>query len=197
MFNRLFSLWRKPATVPARVAAQPMPTSVPHAPYQTPTSARTVSRPSVSGIDYHPGLVGDLKDEHAALVRTYGAIGAAMQKGEWAEASRQLRALRTMLTDHFLKERVLLYCYLQNMLPRGDKQAWALFQDFKVEMGSIGKAAMSFVDRHAAPEVFLDPRVRSAFSEEYDAIGKVLAERIGREETQLYPMYRMPSTPVH
>ncbi|HKX44658.1 MAG TPA: hemerythrin domain-containing protein [Burkholderiaceae bacterium] len=195
--GRFFSFWRKPRSLPPAVA--PASTMPPTPPVLRPDAVRTrvPARPAGSGIAYRPDLVDELKAEHAALVDVYTAVDMAMKKGQWREVSRLLGVMRGLLTDHLLKERVLLYCYLQNMLPPGDTKAQTLFHGFKVEMGSIGKAAFKFVDAHASPEVFADEKVRAAFFEQYAVIGKVLVERIHREETQLYPMYRPTSTATH
>lgn len=192
MFTHLFTFWRKPSLVPAKVprAAAPLPRAMASAPI-----APTL-RPALPGarlqVEYHAGLVDELRAEHAALLTLYGAIGRAMAQNQWPEVSAMLRKLRSALTDHLLKERASLYGYLERVIPEDDDMR-ALFLGFKIEMGSVGKTVFDFVDRHAAYAVFEDPQRRAAFAEEYAAIGRVLGDRIAREESQLYPMYQVRS----
>ncbi|VTU15162.1 hypothetical protein SRS16CHR_01389 [Variovorax sp. SRS16] len=194
MFTHFFTFWRKPRPVPPPAPRSPAP--LPDAVARMPAVAR-LSRPSARGdglrVEYHAGLVDELRAEHEGLLVLYDAIGRAMGQNRWPEVSAQLRKLRGMLTSHLLKERVSLYCYLQRVIPEDDDMH-ALFLGFKIEMGAIGKIAFNFVDRHAASEVFDDPARQAAFREQYASIGQVLTDRIVREEAQLYPMYQARSS---
>ena len=188
MFSSIFNFWRgSPASRGAHLA-RPMP-AAPRAPV---ASVPARFRPYDSSIDHHPALIAELRAEHAMLLEAYGQVGEAMRHERWKSVAEGLVRLRSMLTDHLLKEGAKLYCYLQRNLDY-DEDTYSLFRNFKTEMGGIGKAAFAFVARYANLINLQTPTQQAAFKAEYEAIGAVLVDRIKREEAQLYPLYQPAS----
>lgn len=191
MIGSILGRWRKARTrVSATPTMPPRATAVPHAARPAP-APRPVVRPMLKrniNIAFHPSLIEELEADHAALLVVYGELGSAVERAQWDQVGPMLIKLRSMLTDHLLKEGVKLYCYLQGVFADDDDVS-SLFRHFKTEMGGIGKVAFAFVDRYAAAGALKTPTAQAAFAEEYATIGKVLVDRIEREEKQLYPLY--------
>lgn len=59
--------------------------------------------------------------------------------------------------------------------------------DLRHEMDGIGKAATTFLSKYA--RLAEEAALQATFLAELDAVGRVLVERIQREESVLYPMY--------
>lgn len=139
-----------------------------------------------TGIHYHADLVGRLHDDHKELLRVYGMIKTAFDKGDYLTVSQRLGELRGGLQSHLLTENLLLYVYLDHCLA-ADETNSELIRGFRHEMDQIGKVAMRFLKKYEA--IGVDKDLAPSFAEEFATIGQVLGERIKKEETVLYPLY--------
>ena len=63
-----------------------------------------------------------------------------------------------------------------------------LIRDFRREMNGIARAVVDFVKKYHMYE--FDEYTRRSFLKEYAAVGGLLAQRIQREESNLYPLYQ-------
>jgi hypothetical protein len=54
-------------------------------------------------------------------------------------------------------------------------------------MDGIGKAVLAFLSKYR--DLDTQPNLAVSFRSDLDAVGKVLVERIEREESTLYPLY--------
>lgn len=166
--------------------------SVASAPLKVPV-ASPEPRPAVSGavapgtaIHFHPELVGKLQQDHQALLRLYTQTRTAARSGDVVQAARHLEEFRILLQDHLLTENVRLYVYLEHTLAK-DASSHQLIRSFRHEMDDIGKAVVAFLNDYR--DLAQHPEFSQQFSEALEGIGKVLAERIRREEETLYPLY--------
>jgi len=137
-------------------------------------------------IHYHPELVQQLTDEHQALLQTFGAIRTATVQGNLAGATECLERFRVQLQSHLLTENVRLYIYLEHQLAQ-DASSYALIHEFRQEMDAIGKVLATFL--HKYQRLAQQPELSAPFLKELTGMGKVLVERIQREEATLYPLY--------
>ena len=137
-------------------------------------------------IHYHPELIARLQADHKVLLGLFGRIKTAHAAGDTAQAAMLLVEFRNALQEHLLVESVRLYVYLEHQA-RNDEERFALVHNFRHEMGAIGKAAVAFLAKYA--DLASDPQLAATFGADLDAVGSVLAQRIHREETLLYPMY--------
>jgi len=140
-------------------------------------------------IRYHPELVGHLVGDHRKLLGIYGEIQAAFGAGDYARVSELLDAFRSALQGHLLTENVRLYIYLDRCLA-SDEASSELIHGFRREMDGIGRVAMNFLKKYEA--IGVDAELAVPFAKDFATIGKVLGERIQKEEQVLYPLY-MPS----
>jgi hypothetical protein len=56
-------------------------------------------------------------------------------------------------------------------------------------MDGIGRVAFDFFDKYQGKDWLAVPDARANFKAEFDNLGKVLVDRITREENILYPLY--------
>lgn len=162
---------------PPAPEAPPMPEPMP--------ATRSGPAPGTQ-IHYHPALVHQLTDEHLVLLQAFGAIQSAAAQGNLAEAASLLEKFRVRLQGHLLTENVRLYIYLEHQLA-GDPSSFALIHEFRQEMDGIGKALATFLRKYQ--NLAAEPGLAPAFVDELAGVGKVLVERIQREEATLYPLY--------
>lgn len=146
---------------------------------------------ATKGVQFDPLLIQHLKDDHRVLLGQYGDIKAAAAKaiatqGDWKAVETGLIQLRRGLTDHLMTETIKLYVYLQLSLA-GDREKSKVMRSFSSEMAGIGKVALDFIDKNR--DIGLHPDKQEAFLDTWNEIGKVLGDRIAREEKTLYPMY--------
>lgn len=139
-----------------------------------------------TAIHFHPELVGKLQQDHQALLRLYTQTQTAARSGDVEQAARHLEEFRILLQGHLLTENVRLYVYLEHTLAK-DASSHQLIRSFRHEMDDIGKAVVAFLNDYR--DLAQHPELSQQFSESLEGIGKVLAERIRREEETLYPLY--------
>lgn len=137
-------------------------------------------------ISHSPELIGQLKADHRKMLDLYGQISAAFEAENYARVSAKLDEFRSGLLGHLLTENLRLYIYLERSLA-GDEINSDLIRGFRREMDGIGKATMNFLKKYEA--IGVDKELAPAFAKDLSAVGKVLVERIEKEEQTLYPLY--------
>jgi hemerythrin-like domain-containing protein len=140
-------------------------------------------------IRYAPELVDSLKGDHQQLLSLYGEIQDAFGRQEYQAVSEQLEIFKSNLQSHLLTENVRLYIYLDRCLAH-DASNSDLIRGFRREMDEIAKVAMKFLNKYSA--IGVDEDLAAHFAGDFATIGRVLGERIQKEETVLYPLY-LPS----
>lgn len=140
-------------------------------------------------IRYAPDLIESLKSDHQDLLGLYGEILAAFDQQDYTAVSEKLETFKSGLQSHLLTENVRLYIYLDRCLAN-DATNSDLIRGFRREMDEIAKVAMKFLNKYSA--IGVDEDLAAHFAQDFATIGKVLGERIKKEETILYPLY-LPS----
>lgn len=153
---------------------------------EVPRAAASATVAPGTAIHFHPELVGKLQQDHQALLRIYTQTQAAARRGDVVQAAHHLEEFRILLQSHLLTENVRLYVYLEHALAK-DAPSHQLIRSFRHEMDDIGKAVVEFLTDYR--DLAQHPEFAQQFSQALDGIGKVLAERIRREEETLYPLY--------
>jgi regulator of sigma D len=140
-------------------------------------------------IRYSPDLVDSLKADHQKLLSLYGEIKADFENKDYPIVAEKLEHFKSELQGHLLTENVRLYIYLDRSLA-SDPTNSELIRGFRREMDNIAKVAMGFINKYSA--IGVDEDLASHFGKDFATIGKVLGERIQKEESILYPLY-MPN----
>lgn len=156
-------------------------------------SAQPVAQPTPANreapgtaIQYDPGLIERFKHDHRQLLALYNAIKQAFDRRDYAGVGAELDKFRSALNAHLLVENVRLYIYLEHMLA-GDETSYQLVHGFRREMDGIGRAVVAFLTKYKT--IGVDKDLAATFGRELEAIGKVLVDRITREEETLYALY--------
>jgi hypothetical protein len=159
------------------------PSPSPHPPQE---EARTAPG---TEIRYAPDLINTLKHDHQSLLALYGEIDKAFQEKRYHEVSTMLGEFKGQLHAHLLTENVRLYIYLDRSLAH-DPSSSELIRGFRKEMDEIARTALGFLRKYET--IGVDEQLASHFDTDFRTIGKVLVERIEKEENTLYPLY-LPS----
>ena len=139
-----------------------------------------------NGIQYTPNLIESFERDHRALLHSYGRLVKTANKADFPTFQTELALFKSMLVSHLLKEAVKLYIYLRQQF-KDNEAIHSLVTSYKVEMDGIGRVAMGFIDAYlTAPADVVD---FAKMSTQLNEIGKVLGDRIRREESELYPLY--------
>jgi hypothetical protein len=138
------------------------------------------------GITYDPELVPALKHDHTKLVQLFGQVGDEAGRGDFSEIPQMLMAFKVHLEGHLIAENVRFYNYVENAM-QGDAENTALIRSFRREMNAIARGVVDFVKKYQL--VHFDETLREEFMEDYRTVGGLLAQRIEREESSLYPLY--------
>ena len=137
-----------------------------------------------------------LVEEHAALGAVIGDLlrCAALRPLPFAELAQLRWRLSRLLLAHLAKEDRLLH----PMLQRGaDPVAAALSRRFEEEMGGLSDGFKAYMQDWDAPRIEAQP---DAFETATRGLAAALADRIHREETQLYrhiPMAKVDADARH
>lgn len=97
-----------------------------------------------------------------------------------------LNAFKVHLEGHLIAENVRFYNYVENAM-QGDADSTALVRSFRREMNAIARGVVDFVKKYQVGN--FDQETREAFMTDYQVVGGLLAQRIEREESSLYPLY--------
>lgn len=140
-----------------------------------------------NGIKYSPELIDSFEQEHRELLQSYGRLALHANAVSYLKFQEEICKFKSSLVSHLLKEAIKLYIYLRQQL-KSDPASYRLVSSYKSEMDSIGKVAMDFIDKYVGLSS------EQVNFEELNAglrdIGKVLGDRIRREEAELYPLYQ-------
>lgn len=142
-----------------------------------------------SSIPYQSDLIEEMKSEHVSLLDLYTDIKMASEMKNFKKVSTTLKEFRGELEDHLIKENVSLYVYLRHLL-KTDADGSKLISGFKKEMDGIASIALKFLAKYE--NIGKEAALQNSFDDEFAVIGKVLGERIKREEATLYTLYIPP-----
>ncbi len=139
-----------------------------------------------NSIQYSPDLIEGFERDHRALLLSYGQLVKLANQANYPVFQAQLAVFKSLLVSHLLKEAVKLYIYLRQQF-KEDPAIHSLVTSYKLEMDGIGRVAMAFVDGYLSTPA--DKVDFSEMSAKLGDLGKVLGDRIRREEAELYPLY--------
>ncbi|WP_460824045.1 hemerythrin domain-containing protein [Lysobacter olei] len=142
---------------------------------------------SPRAIAYDAALVPALKRDHGDLIKLYTEIGNLAMERRYGDVPARLTTFKTHFEGHLIAENVRFYNYVENSM-QDDPENLQLIRSFRREMNSIARGVVDFVKKYQINH--FDQRTHEAFLEDYRAVGALLAQRIEREESSLYPLYQ-------
>lgn len=138
-------------------------------------------------IKHDPELILKLKNDHAALLALWGGIGKALDKSDVKAMGMLLSKFKSSLNNHLLTENVKLYVYLTQHMA-DDPYNSDIIKDFRSEMNAIGRTVTAFLRTYTNSPI--KPDQLQEFRTQFETIGEALVDRIDREESTLYELYR-------
>ncbi|MDM8545078.1 hemerythrin domain-containing protein [Candidatus Venteria ishoeyi] len=158
-------------------------------PEEVSTEAKNTSSQSSRGlVKFHENLIDDLIVEHKELLNIYTAMLEGLDTKAYGSVAQNLSDFSTLLHAHLLKEHVELYVYLEYSL-QNDEQTFQHMHEIRTEMDHISSTVMGFLHTYQRDPV--SAKNAEAFKKSLSEIGEVLVSRIKREESSLYPLYKM------
>jgi len=154
---------------------------------QEENSQKTTQHPFDSNkIKYNPNLINELENDHKKLLDVYGKIWSeAFEKKDYVKTNRMITNFKNLFQAHLLAENIRFYVYLEQSL-KDDPENLSIVKEFRLDMNKIARAATNFCKKYQG---LFTPRHVEQFEKDYQAIGKVLTQRIDLEENSLYILY--------
>ncbi len=138
-------------------------------------------------IRYSEQLIPNLTQDHVELVNLYGSFQQLIQHRHYSQIAQALEQLKSKFNLHIMQENLHFYCYLEQSF-RTEPEQLEMIKAYRKEMNHISSAVVRFIKKWQIQEIN-DLNV-TAFIEEYQAVGEVLAQRIHQEEHHLYTLYQ-------
>lgn len=166
------------------MATPNLPLHRPSAPASTPTLRRNAPG---TRIGYDPLLIQRFQNDHQRMLRLFTEVQSLLTAGDYDGVQRKLGEFRVVLQDHLMTASVKFYVYMTHLLD-GDAGKSALLNQQRREMLNNSRLIMDFLRTYSAAR--LDDSFAEAFQIELLSIGAALVQRIEREESALFPLYR-------
>jgi hemerythrin superfamily protein len=126
-------------------------------------------------------LVNRWKNEHVKMVEIAHKILGEYAKGDHAKAKKYLKEFSKVAMDHVVSEDIEFFKLLRDP-DHADIRTEKMIEEFKESFGDTKETLMKFLGKYTLDETKLD----EAFFETFNAIVKILGERIEYEENNLY-----------
>lgn len=137
-------------------------------------------------IRYSPELIREFELEHKRFFSLHDNILSAQRRGDFTTIPPLLSEFEAALTGHLLSERVRLYAYMDAYFST-DQKTRTMLREYRTEMDRIGDAVMQLFRKYR--NINSDITLTQSLGRDFEELGKILAERMEREETILYPLY--------
>lgn len=156
---------------------------------RTPARAPNAARVNAPGtrIGYDPQLISRLKTDHQRMLDLFAQSQALLSTRDYDGVKRKLGELRITLQDHLMTTSVKFYVYITRQLA-SDPGKTAIINEHRRAMLENSRIIMDFLRTYTA--VRLDDSFADVFQTEFLAIGAALVQRMEREESTLFPLYR-------
>lgn len=138
-------------------------------------------------INYDPNMVRKLQDDHVYLLGLFSEIQAVYQARKYERITVNIDKFGKALYGHLLLENAKFYIYLRQKLAVNE-DGYAIAINFRLEMNNICRVTMEFIEKYKSIDAI--HKLHDQFGIELAKIGKVLTDRMAREENTLYPLYK-------
>lgn len=168
LFNRLLRMDPAPESDPAPVAPETWAAPEPES-------------------HFEPGLIAALQHDHSILADRFAKIGEAHRAGEHDRIGAMLTDFMARFEAHTFAESQGLYAYLETAM-QDDADNTATLRDFHRHMIRIAHQVTSFCLSYRSSQFTASEQ--SQFGRDFDAMDKLLQQRLASEEKQVFPLYR-------
>jgi len=126
-------------------------------------------------------MVKKWKTEHVKMVELAHKILGEYGKGEHAKAKKYLKEFSKIGMDHIVSEDIEFFKLVRDP-NHGDLRTEKMIGEFKSSFGDVKETLMKFLGKYTLKDAELDEE----FFDTFNAIVKILGERIEYEESNLY-----------
>ena len=139
-------------------------------------------------LTYKSNLIPVLKEDHQALLPLHTSILWYANNRKYKELEKGLNAFGERLKIHLRKETIDLYIYLEFIIAKEiEIKQRKTFREFRLEMKRISVAVSSALNQYENTPI-TDETVKQ-FLIDFKELGRILIDRIEKEEKMLYPIY--------
>ncbi len=149
------------------------------------TSAKQAKK-TVNLPGYKYGLVDNFKKDHQEILSIYEAIMSGAKDKDYIILPLLLSQFSKKCFDHFNEEEEL-YTFMKALAGSRSEIERRVAIEFSAEMKNISMEFFTILNQSRFLPV--NDNTVVGFLDEFCQLGVILQERIGREETVLYPMY--------
>lgn len=158
------------------------------APVNWDTAPKQKAAPGTS-IRYDPELIGGLLHDHSAVRELVEQINRLATDGRLMDVPAFLLTLRNAFKVHVGQEDVKLYIYMKYAFAATDKASADIVAAYQNEMSKTGRVVDKFISKYQEM-TYPESALTHSFAKEWAGIVAALADRMEREETTLYPLYK-------
>ena len=126
-------------------------------------------------------MVKKWKTEHVKMVELAHKILGEYGKGEHGKAKKYLKEFSNVGMDHIVSEDIEFFKLVREP-GHGDLRTEKMIEEFKSSFGDVKGTLTKFLGKYTLKETELDEE----FFDTFNAIVKILGERIEYEESNLY-----------
>lgn len=136
-------------------------------------------------IQYDPGLIKKLNNDHQELLQLFTEVMEAASQDDFDQVEKLLTLFGNRLKLHLMTEQIKFHTYLEQAL-KDCALTQQMNRDFQVRIMEIGQTALDFLNQYKSST--WDELTKNEFIEGMEGLGKILTERIDMEE-ELYELY--------
>jgi hypothetical protein len=136
---------------------------------------------------YDASLLISLKEGHRDLITQFVSIGHFAQRGPLGEMPATLASFKLALQKHLITINVGFYTYIEYNLA-GDEENLRLIHSFRRELNTSARSLARFIEKYDRFD--LKETQRQLLLKDYAKVGSLLAQRIQREEANIFPLYQ-------
>lgn len=138
-------------------------------------------------VGYDPQLIKHLTADHQRMLEIFTDAQTLLTTHDYEGVKRKLGELRITLQDHLMTSSVRFYIYVARNLAT-DPAKTAMIGLYRREMLENSRQIMDFLRTYSAAK--LDDSYADSFQVELLVIGAALVQRIEREQSTLFPLYK-------
>lgn len=136
---------------------------------------------------YDYGLIQLLSEEHKEIRFIFNRVMSYAVEKKYENATIQLDIFNKEIRDHYKKADIELYAYLKTYVQIKYPKREKAFTQLSLEMKNLSIEIFYIISQ--SPNLPLSDKTHDGFIKEFITLGKLLNERIHREENLLFKMY--------
>ena len=137
-------------------------------------------------------LIESLAAEHKKIRFIHNRLMSLTIEKDYAKVAGQLEIFNGEIREHYQKADTNLYAYLKTYVQIKYPQREKAFAQLNLEMKNISIEIFYIITQ--SPNIPLTEKSYDAFLQEFMAVGKLMNERINREQNLLFKMYEQTHT---